>query len=106
MKILNSPFRLILFVTFLTASLRCVNVSAQTTAFTYQGRLANLTDAVTGVYDFAFTLFSTGTGGSALAGPVTNAATLVTNCLFAATLDLGANFSGADRWLEIGVRAN
>jgi hypothetical protein len=80
--------------------------SAQGTAFTYQGRLAVDGNTSNGVFDFTFTLFGASSGGSAIAGPVTNSAVGVTNGLFTTTLDLGANFPGADRWLEIGVRSN
>src|SRR5262249_6858627 len=50
-----------------------------------------------------FTLFSASGGGSAVAGPATNSAIGVVHGLFTTTLDFGANFPGADRWLEIGV---
>src|SRR5215207_891139 len=80
---------------------------AQGTAFTYQGRLAVGGNAETnGIYDFTFALFAINTGGSAVAGPVTNAAVGVTNGLFSTMVDLGADFPGADRWLEIGARTN
>ncbi len=79
---------------------------AQGTAFTYQGRLVVGGNATNGVYDLTFTVFGASSGGGAVAGPVTNAAVGVTNGLFSTTLDLGANFPGADRWLEIGVRTN
>src|SRR5262249_20423639 len=79
---------------------------AQGTAFTYQGRLAAGGNAINGVYDFTFTLFGTNVTGSAIAGPVTNTAVEGTNGLFTTTLDLGARFPGADRWLELGVRSN
>jgi hypothetical protein len=80
--------------------------SAQGTTFTYQGRLAVGGNPTNGVFDFTFTLFSANSGGSAVAGPVTNSAVGVTNGDFTVMLDLGANFPGADRWLEIGVRSN
>src|ERR1019366_3358525 len=44
--------------------------------------------------------------GTAIAGPVTNSATAVSNGLFTVTVDLGANFPGANRWLELAVRTN
>jgi hypothetical protein len=81
-------------------------VFAQGTAFTYQGRLNDGDGPVNGNYDITFTLFGVSSGGSALAGPVTNSAVTVTNGLFTTTLDLGANFPGADRWLELAVRTN
>ncbi len=79
---------------------------AQGTAFTYQGRLNNGSTPATGSYDLTFTLFNTNSTGVALAGPMTNAATAVNNGLFTATLDLGNQFPGANRWLEIAVRTN
>ena len=83
-------------------------VFAQGTAFTYQGRLNNNGASAGGSYDLTFTLFATNTSGVALAGPVTNAATAVTNGLFTVTLDFGGGlFTGStNRWLEIGVRTN
>ena len=81
-------------------------VRAQGTAFTYQGRLNNASGPATGSYDLTFTLFGSNTAGTAIAGPVTNSATAVSNGLFAVTVDFGANFPGANRWLELGVRTN
>ncbi len=80
---------------------------AQSTAFTYQGRLALSDSAVNGLYDLRVTIYDALTNGNALAGPLTNVAVLVTNGLFTATLDFGAAaFPGANRWLDIGVRTN
>src|ERR1019366_4889789 len=79
---------------------------AQGTAFTYQGRLNSSGSPVNGSYDLTFALFSVSNGVGQVGNTVTNTATLVSNGLFTATLDFGANFSGADRWLEIGVRTN
>ncbi len=80
---------------------------AQGTAFTYHGRLASGTNVANGRYDLVFTLFSVNSGGvPGVAGPITNAAVGVTNGLFTTTLDFGANFPGADRWLETAVRTN
>jgi hypothetical protein len=79
---------------------------AQGTAFTYQGRLSDGGNPASGSYDVAFTLFATNTGGSAVAGPVTNAAVAVSNGLFTTTVDLGNAFPGADRWLELAVSTN
>jgi trimeric autotransporter adhesin len=81
-------------------------VLAQGTAFTYQGRLNDDGQSASGRYDLMFSLYGTSTGGSPLSGPITNFAVGVSNGLFTVTVDLGANFPGADRWLEIGVRTN
>jgi hypothetical protein len=77
---------------------------AQGTAFTYQGRLNDGGTPANGSYDVTFALYSVSSGDSAIAGPITNSAVAVLNGLFTATLDFGANFPGADRWLEIAVR--
>jgi hypothetical protein len=80
---------------------------AQGTAFTYQGRLDTGGNPATGIYDLRFTIHETPSGGAALGGPITNAATVMDSGLFTATLDFGAGvFTGAERWLEIGVRTN
>ena len=39
---------------------------AQSTAFTYQGRLNSPGGAATGLYDFSFNLYAASSGGSAL----------------------------------------
>ncbi len=80
---------------------------AQGTAFTYQGRLNNGTNPVTGSYDLVFTLYNTNTTGAIIAGPVGSIATGVTNGLFMATIDFGPGvFTGSSNWLEIAVRTN
>src|ERR1051325_8149762 len=96
----------LLLLAFSTLHASRSTLFAQGTAFTYQGRLNVGGEATNGVYDFTFTLFGLSSGGSAVAGPVTNAAVGVTNGLFTTALDLGAKFPGADRWLEIGARSN
>lgn len=81
-----------------------VAVQAQTTAFTYQGKLNDGGSPATGNYDFRFRLFDV--SSNVVAGPITNAPVGVTNGQFAATLNFGsAVFDGSDRWLEIAVRA-
>ena len=82
-------------------------VFAQGTAFTYQGRLNDNGSPVSGSYDLQCTLYATNITGGAVAGPLTNSATAVTNGLFTVTLDFGSGvFNGAAYWLEVGVRTN
>jgi hypothetical protein len=77
------------------------------TAFTYQGQLSEGTLPANGIYDFRFAVYDLAAGGSAVAGPLTNAAVLVSNGLFTAVLDFGANpFTGDTRWLAIDVKTN
>jgi hypothetical protein len=80
---------------------------AQGTAFTYQGHLNSGTNPANGSYDLAFSLFNASTGGSSLAGPVTNTAVAVSDGLFTIMVDFGAGvFTGGSNWLNIGVRTN
>ena len=81
--------------------------SAQTEAFTYQGRLLASGQPANGSYDLRFTLADNATQGNYVAGPLTNAPVLVSNGLFTVTLDFGTSvFDGSSLWLEIEVRTN
>ena len=83
---------------------------AQTSTFTYQGRLTdNGTPPANAIFDLQFSLYDTATVGTgALQGSpntVTNPSAQVTNGVFTVQLDFGADaFSGGDRFLEINVR--
>src|ERR1043166_5305932 len=71
---------------------------AQTTAFSYQGRLNDSGSPASGTYDLRFTIFDALASGTTVA---------VSNGLFTVLLDFGASaFPGADRFLELGVRTN
>ena len=97
---LNLAFALAL-LTLLTCQ---PGVFAQGTAFLYQGQLAANGAPANGSYDMIFALYATNTSGSAVAGPITNSATSVSNGLFSATIDFGAGvFSGSSYWLDISV---
>jgi hypothetical protein len=77
------------------------------TAFTYQGRLSAGGSPANGVYDLTFALLDASVEGNGVGGQLTNSATVISNGLFAVTLDFGSNvFSGAGLWLQIGVRTN
>lgn len=82
---------------------------AQSTAFTYQGRLSEGGTPATGIYDLRFTIydFAGNTGGNVIAGPLMRSAVAVNDGLFTVTLDFGTGvFDGNAQWLEIGVRTN
>lgn len=83
----------------------CVSaVRAQTTAFTYQGRLTNAGNPANADYDLRFTLFDALVGGTQQGIQTRNPVT-VSAGVFTVTLDFGPNvFNGEDRYLEIGVR--
>ena len=79
---------------------------AQGTAFTYQGRLNDISGPACGTYDFQFTLYLTNTDGQAIAGPITNSAIVVSNGLFLSAVDFGTAFNGTNCWLDVAVRTN
>ena len=81
-------------------------LSAQGTAFTYQGQLYDTGATANGSYDMQFTLYNAPGGGYAISGTVTNLAVGVTNGLFTTTLDFGAAFYGNATWLAISVSTN
>ena len=56
-------------------------VVAQTTAFTYQGRLTNAGAAATGAFDFTFKLYSAASGGTANAGAANGGAANAVKCI-------------------------
>ncbi|HXI89121.1 MAG TPA: hypothetical protein VNO24_03810, partial [Blastocatellia bacterium] len=105
---MRSRFFLVLVLLLITGSATV----AQTTAFTYQGKLADNGNPATGHYDFQFSLFDASSGGTQQGTPQTAANILVTNGIFAVTLDFvncsGCScptcFNGGPRFLAIAVR--
>src|SRR5438132_944132 len=96
-------FLLLILAIFSPGSL----VFAQTTTFTYQGRFTDGGTAANGTYDMQFKLFDSPSVGSGnqVGATITNVAVNVTSGVFTVPLDFGGSgFSGADRFLEIGVR--
>lgn len=77
--------------------------TAQTTEFTFQGKLTDGAMPPTANYDFEFRLFGAETGGAALATQQRSGVS-VANGIFTVRLDFGAQFDGSARWLEIAVR--
>jgi hypothetical protein len=75
------------------------------TGFTYQGQLAKEGRAADDVCDFRFGLWDAGTDGNEVAAPVDALNVAVSEGVFSAVLDFGADaFDGTARWLEIEVR--
>ncbi|HEX5399893.1 MAG TPA: hypothetical protein VFY06_12690 [Verrucomicrobiae bacterium] len=64
-------------------------LDAQTTAFTYQGRLLTTNGPANGSYDLQFTLFDAQANGNPLGTPWTNSAVAISNGLFTVTVDFG-----------------
>jgi len=98
----NSLLTLLLFV---SASV----TAAQTTTFTYQGKLQEGGVPVNGSRDMQFSLFDTANLGTGTqhGSTVTRPAVQVTGGIFTVQLDFGACgdcFDGANRFLEIAVK--
>ncbi|SPE62405.1 conserved exported hypothetical protein [Verrucomicrobia bacterium] len=83
-------------------------VAAQGTAFTYQGRLDDTGICADGFYNFQFSLYGQGMGGIPLYNNTTTTTdVLVSNGLFAVTLDFGPDvFNGTAYWLDTRVATN
>src|SRR5437588_5911293 len=80
-------------------------VFAQTSSFTYQGRLTDGGTAANGNYDLQFALFDSLSGGAQVGSTQTLSTVAVSNGVFTVSLDFGANaFPGANRFLEISAR--
>jgi len=99
--------RLLAAVLFFAATL---NLSAQGTAFSYQGQLSVSGTPANTNYDFRFAVFDTPINGNMLSFWVTNFDTPVSNGLFTVKLDFGPGvFNGTDNgsndWLDVAVRA-
>ena len=75
----------------------CLSAHAQSTAFTYQGRLTSGTNVANGTYHLRFALFDTLTVGNQVGSTLTNAPVNVSNGLFTVALDFGNQFPGADQ---------
>jgi hypothetical protein len=78
---------------------------AQTTAFSYQGKLTDGGNPASGVFQMQFKLYDS-LGGSGQVGPtLSDIPVTVTSGVFSVRLDFGSNpLNGANRWLEIAVR--
>ena len=89
-------------ITMLVSVPAATPAAAVGTSFTYQGQLSVNGAPADGVCNLQFALFAVASGGAALAtvGPL---AVTIDKGLFTVALDFGANFAGADRWLEISA---
>ncbi|HZW09465.1 MAG TPA: hypothetical protein VFF69_06135 [Phycisphaerales bacterium] len=96
-----------LFASILTTSILSATAAGQSTAFTYQGRLASGGAPASGLHDFRFKLFDAASGGNQI-GTTTCADNLsVSDGLFSVQLDFGRQFATpSPRYLEIQVRAD
>jgi hypothetical protein len=94
-------------------SLACLLLSsghlaqAQTTAFTYQGRLTEAGSPANGNYDIRIQLYDAQTGGNVICGAQGSPNVSVVNGVFTLQLDFGSEACfpfGSNRYLEVAVR--
>jgi len=79
-------------------------IAAQSTEFTYQGRLLFGDVPANGSYDFEFALFDADSGGHQLGATFPLSAVNVNNGVFSVRVDFGDQFPGSSRFLEIHVK--
>lgn len=84
--------------------LTMTSVHAQSTEFTYQGRLLSGAVPADGSHDFEFSLWDGDSGGNQIGTIITLTQVNVNNGVFSVRLDFGNVFPGANRFLEIKVR--
>ena len=91
---------------FLAIIFLCAPALAQTSAFTYQGKLADSGVPANGAFDFTFRLFDASAGGTQVGADVAVGDVQVTDGIFSVVLDFGtaAFASGVERFLQINVR--
>ena len=96
----NRIFILLLVITLNAFS----SAFAQTTEFVYQGKLINGGSPASSNHDFEFLLFDSLAGGTQIGSTVMVNGVTVTDGTFSVRLNFGAQFPGANRFLEIHVR--
>lgn len=99
MNLISRTIAISLFVMLLA-----ISDFAQTTEFTFQGSLQNSSVPANGNFDFEFALFDSLAGGVQLGPILARSSVPVVNGTFSVNLSFGAQFPGANRFLEIRVR--
>ena len=96
-----------LIAIMLAIVLAASTTSAQTTGFTYQGRLTDGGTPANGVYDLQFGLWDSQSNGNQIGSTQNINSVQVTSGVFTVTLDFGANaFPGSSRFLAISARVS
>lgn len=90
-------------ITLILGSICAVTALAQSTAFSYQGKLRDGGMPANSLYDMEFRLFDAESGGSQVGSTNSKPGVSVLDGVFTVNVDFGAAFPGADRWLEIAV---
>lgn len=109
MIIKNRKFKFLpLLLAFVAVVSFVETAAAQTTTFTYQGKLSSGGNPATANYDMQFRLFDNPNAGQGTqqGATFTNPSVAATNGIFTVQLDFGAAVfaTGADLYLEISVR--
>lgn len=100
----TSIFRAKFLFAFGLLIISAIQASAQTTEFTYQGKLSD-TGTPSATYDFEFRLCNSATDCTTPLATQQKLAVPVSIGVFTVTLDFGAaRFDGTSRWLEIAVK--
>src|SRR2546429_9162187 len=96
---------LVLVVAALSILFGSTTARAQSSSFTYQGRLTDGGIPANGNYDLQFALFDSLSGGAQVGSTQALNTVPVSNGVFTVSLDFGASsFPGASRFLEISAR--
>jgi hypothetical protein len=99
---LSRGFFLLIVLLLVTANSA---VLAQTTTFTYQGRLTDGGTPANGAYDLQFALFDSISSGGQIGSTQSVPSVSVSSGIFTVSRDFGAGaFTGANRYLEISAR--
>src|SRR5215813_4462452 len=102
---LTFKYSFISLVAVIAISLGATATFAQSSSFTYQGRLTDGGTSANGNYDLQFALFDSLSGGTQVGSTLTLNTVAVSNGVFTVNLDFGASaFNGANRFLEISAR--
>ncbi|MDQ4122235.1 MAG: tail fiber domain-containing protein [Acidobacteriota bacterium] len=95
----------IAFTLILCSCLFAVVAQAQTTAFTYQGKLTDTSAAASGTYHMQFRLYGAPTGNLLQFGPtIENTNVSVNNGIFTVVLDFGSGISFSGLYMQISIK--
>ncbi|MBP9109649.1 MAG: collagen-like protein, partial [Pyrinomonadaceae bacterium] len=91
---------------FVFCVMLAVSTYAQTSTFTYQGRINDGASPANGTYNMQFSIWDAVAGGAQLGSTITNTSVSVVNGVFTVQLDYTASpfAAGADRWIQIAVK--
>jgi hypothetical protein len=96
-----------ILLSFVFAVLSVAIAFAQTTAFSYQGRLTDAGNPANGAFQMQFSLFDSLKSGTQIGATLSDVAVTANQGIFGVKLDFGASaLDGTNRWLEIAVRRN